>query len=144
VENDEGRRLNEECAHTSPKSTPHPACGHLLPIRCGEGIYFVGRFTGVAAAHQHRANFRSAFSAFQFVRIHAMDSLAPARSALAGLRLRQIPFAVSQTAPVVSETLRLGVLALKNRRNPRSNHFSQLILISFLTDLDSWSVVTGS
>jgi hypothetical protein len=32
-----------------------------------------------------------------------MDSLAPARSALAGLRLRQIPFTVSQTAQVVSK-----------------------------------------
>ena len=28
--------------------------------------YFVGRFPGVAAARQHRANFRSAFSAFEF------------------------------------------------------------------------------
>ena len=22
------------------RGSPHPACGHLLPIRCGEGIYF--------------------------------------------------------------------------------------------------------
>ena len=28
-------------------------------------IYFVGRLPGVAASRQHRANFRSAFSAFE-------------------------------------------------------------------------------
>ena len=32
-----------------------------------------------------------------------MNSLAPARSALAGLRLRRIPFAASQSAQVVSK-----------------------------------------
>jgi len=32
----------------------------------------VGRFPGVAAARQRRANFRCAFSAFQFVEIRAI------------------------------------------------------------------------
>jgi hypothetical protein len=40
------------------------------------------------------------------VLIREMDSLAPARSALAGLRLCQIPFADSQAAQVVSKTIR--------------------------------------
>jgi hypothetical protein len=66
------------------RGSPHPACGHLLPIRCGEGIIFqlltpalssfgeereknfVGRFPGVAAARQRRANFLYAFRVFEF------------------------------------------------------------------------------
>jgi hypothetical protein len=47
-------------------------------------------------------NIRSAFSVFEFVAIREMDSLAPARSALAGLRLCQIPFTASQAVQVVS------------------------------------------
>jgi hypothetical protein len=95
---------------SSESGTPHPASGHVglvyphslgphglsaspnsfrrfpngssLPIRCGEGIYFVVRFPRVAAARQPWANFCSAFSAFELATIRAMDSLAPARSAL--------------------------------------------------------------
>ncbi len=56
------------------RGSPHPASGHLLPIRCGEGNVFVGRFPGVGshppssdsgATSQHRANFRSVFSALK-------------------------------------------------------------------------------
>jgi hypothetical protein len=37
--------------------------------RMGEGIDFVGRLPGVVALRQRRANFRSAFSAFEFALI---------------------------------------------------------------------------
>jgi hypothetical protein len=76
------------------RGSPHPACGHLLPIRCGEGIIFqlltpalssfgeereknfVGRFPGVAAARQRRANFLYAFRVFEFTfALHSMAGL---------------------------------------------------------------------
>ena len=47
-------------------SAPHP---DPLLVRRGEGELFVGRLPGVVAALQHRANVRSAFSAFEFVPI---------------------------------------------------------------------------
>jgi len=36
----------------SSVGAPHPTSGHLLPIRCGGGIYFVGRFPGVVRLHR--------------------------------------------------------------------------------------------
>ena len=90
----------------------------------GEGIYFVGQFPGVGshppshgfgATSQRRADFRYAFSVFEFASIREMDSLAPARSALAGLRLCQIPFTASQAVQVVS--------TLASWRLPPSLHF---------------------
>ena len=58
--------------------------------------YFVGRFPGVAAVRQHRANFRSAFSAAEtrpaihFVSFvcFAVNSLARAARTSASLRLK--------------------------------------------------------
>jgi hypothetical protein len=121
------------------------------------------QFPGVAAARQHRANFRSAFSAFQFVRIRAIR-VKPPRLCSAISQLRRVPRRFYPPRPrprprflglsiTITRTttrriwLRLEpryVSALKNRRNPRSNHFSQLILISFSMDLNSVSAVTGS
>jgi len=51
---------------------PHPSLRATLSHPMGEGIYSVGRFPGVAAARQRRANFRCAFSAFQSVEIRAI------------------------------------------------------------------------
>src|ERR1039458_3749925 len=34
-----GERIEVRGFDLSNRTTPHPACGHLLPIGCGEGIY---------------------------------------------------------------------------------------------------------
>jgi hypothetical protein len=44
-------------------------------IICELVTHFVGRVSGVAAAHQRRANFRSAFSAFEFVKFVSEKSV---------------------------------------------------------------------
>lgn len=91
-------------------STPHPS-----PLRVwrGGGAYFMGCLPGVGCSPpslQPRANFFCPFGASQFG-FALMDSFAPAQSALAGLRLRRIPFAVSQTAQVVKFVSNPAVLA---------------------------------
>lgn len=48
-------------------------------------------------------------TALRFANPNGMDSLAPARSALRGLRLRRFPFAVSETAQVKSISPGLAV-----------------------------------
>jgi hypothetical protein len=55
------RHLIRPAATFSPSDPPSSDFG----VTCGRRNYFVGRFSGVALAsrEQHRANFRSAFSA---------------------------------------------------------------------------------
>jgi hypothetical protein len=81
-----------------------------------------------------------------------MDSLAPARSALSGLLLRRIPFAVSQTAQEPGRESAEGRPRRAGRRRPRPYGFSakkdllaQLLALNFevAANIEKGSPVTA-
>ena len=75
------------------QGAPHPASGHLLPIRCGEGIILWDDFPGVALASrkQHRADFRCDFCAFEFAAIREIRVSPVLFSAKQELRREIVP-----------------------------------------------------
>jgi hypothetical protein len=98
------------------RGSPHPASGHLLPIRCGEGIilwtFSRRRCLRTATGGQHWADFR-----------YALTRSRPLTRPC-GLRFHRIPFAISQMAQVsVAEARR----AIKFASRPFPNRVEKFL-----------------